>query len=139
MLSVAKYFPERLYGFLRDADGSDVYFHVGDFDPKSWVDPPPIVGERVDVVLDFDQPTVGQAKKALKVTRMDAPREVEGVVVSFGAERGWGFITGDDGTDYYLHRSEVLQGLLPAEKQRVTFYAGYKNDRPRACYVRIEE
>lgn len=138
VLSVAKYFPERLYGFLRNTDGSDVYFHVGDFHPGSWVDPPPIIGERVEAVLEAGV-TVGQAPRALRAERLDEPRAVDGVVDTFGADKGWGFVKGSDGTDYYLHRSEVLDGLLPAAGQRVRFFAGFKSQRPRACYVTIEE
>jgi len=138
-LLVAKYFPDLLYGFIRNADGTDVYFHVGDFDSGEWQDPPPIIGERVEVTLDLNEQDERQAPKALRVRRLDAPREVEGVVDTFGTDKGWGFIKADDGNDYYLHRSEVLKGLLPDKGQRVRFYAGYKNQRPRACYVTIED
>ena len=141
VLSVAKYFPDRLYGFLRSVDGSDVYFHVGDFEGKPWADPPPITGERVEVYFGPTEPLEDshKAPKAVRVRRLDAPRCVSGVVVSFEEVKGWGFIKGSDGTDYYLHRSEVLLGRLPVKGQRVEFWAGFKNTRPRACYVSIEQ
>ena len=138
VLSVAKYFPDRLYGFLRNVDGSDVYFHAGEFDANAWEDPPPIIGERVEATLESKNVPEGKAPKELTVRRLDEPREVGGVVDSFGSDKGWGFVKGDDGSDYYLHRSEVLHGMLPAAGQRVRFFAGNKNQRPRACYVTIE-
>jgi cold shock CspA family protein len=134
VLSVAKYFPERMYGFLRSLDGSDVYFHLGDFEGGS---PPPIIGERVEA--HFNAPESDKAPKAQTVKRLDDPRSVKGVVDTFNADKGWGFVKGDDGQDYYLHRSEVLDGMLPMPGRRVTFFAGYKNERPRACYVGIED
>ena len=34
MMRVAKYIPDRLFGFVSDEAGREVYFHLGDFDPK---------------------------------------------------------------------------------------------------------
>lgn len=137
VLTVAKYFPNRMFGFLRSAEDEEVFFHLGDFDGHFWSDPPPIVGEQVEATVQETEE--GKAPKAVQVRRLNEPTPVEGQVDSFSTENGWGFIAGDDGQSYYLHRSEVLEGRLPMKGQRVAFYGGFKNRRPRACYVTIED
>lgn len=138
VLTVAKYLPERLYGFLRQEDGSEVFFHLGDFDCGPWIEPPPIIGEQVEAEIDSTM-VVGKAPKARTVKRIHAPEKHRGSVDTFNAEKGWGFVKSDEGVSFYLHRSEVLRGKVPMAGQRVRFYAGFKNDRPRACYVSIED
>lgn len=138
VLTVAKYFPNDQYGFLQNTDGTDVFFHLGDFDGASWIEIPPIVGERVEASIESSDDS-DKAPKAASVTRLDEPVAVTGVVETFQEERGWGFIQGDDGQDHYLHRSEVLDGALPLPGSRVRFIVGSKKNRPRACYVTIED
>lgn len=47
--------------------------------------------------------------------------EYAGVVTSYLADKGYGFIKGDDGNDYYFKRDEVVGGIAPAKDARVTF------------------
>jgi CspA family cold shock protein len=47
----------------------------------------------------------------------------EGIVKFFNAQKEFGFITGDDGKDYYVHISQVEQGIQLAEGDRVSFNA----------------
>ena len=61
----------------------------------------------------------------------------QGVIEKLVADRGFGFINGDDGVYYHLHRSEVLNGRYPLPGSNVRFYVGYRECRPRACYVEI--
>jgi len=137
-LTVAKYFPDRLYGFLRQADGSEAFFHLGDFDVGAVGDPPPVIGEEVEAQIEPNE-SGNRAPKALKVSRLRLPALIQGKVESFSEKKGWGFALSDEGESYYLHRSEVLAGKLPTVGQRVRFYGGFKNGRPRACYVTIED
>jgi CspA family cold shock protein len=54
------------------------------------------------------------------------------------ADRGFGFITGDDGTDYFFHRSGLsgnFDGLRGGEK--VTFEMERGQKGPRATSVTI--
>ena len=136
-LTVAKYFPDRLYGFLRQADGSEAFFHLGDFDVGAVDEPPPVIGEEVEAEIQASEGD--RAPRASKVSRLVPPILIRGKVDSFSEQRGWGFALSDDGESFYLHRSEVLAGKLPMVGQRVRFYGGFKNGRPRACYVTIED
>lgn len=139
-MRVVLYLPGKLYGFCQ-GDGGQVFFHSRFFQPGRFggcqVVPPPIIGEWVDVTYDPD--TGGEkAPQASSVCRVKAPTQLEGVVDTFEQKRGWGFVVGEDGDSYYLHRSEVLGGSLPLPGDKVLFCAGWKKGRHRACYVRVQ-
>jgi len=136
-LTVAKYFPDRLYGFLRQADGSEAFFHLGDFSVGAVDEPPPVIGEEVEAEIEARDGE--RAPKAVKVSRLLPPKLIQGKVDTFSEQKGWGFALSNEGKSYYLHRSEVLGGKLPMAGQRVRFYGGFKNGRLRACYVTIED
>lgn len=155
-MRVVKYIPDRLYGFVEDDQGRRAFFHVGSFQPGpqwvthircekcprsgcSWKEspPPPILGESVDVEVDL---TIGDAEKApraSRLTRCRAPRPLSGGVEIFDVQRAFGFIRGEDGESYHLHRSEMVDGAVPVIGQTVMFYAGERQGRPRACHARI--
>jgi len=46
---------------------------------------------------------------------------MEGTVRSFLPTKGYGFVRGDDGNDYFLHEQDMPKGLAPHPGQRVTF------------------
>ena len=52
-MRVLKYLPKKLFGFVVDDEGQQVFFHIRAF---KWGDfptnPPPIIGEEVDVEYD---------------------------------------------------------------------------------------
>ena len=153
MMRVAKYIPDRLFGFVSDEAGREVYFHLGDFDPKgpwpklvhdcprgrllsfNWQCPPPIVGELVDVVIHEGNSATNKAPKAQRVIRAETPLMLRGEVESFDVLHGYGFVRGDDGVSYHLHKSEMLDGYGPTKAATVMFFAGYRQGRPRACHV----
>jgi len=157
MQRVCKYIPEKLYGFAQDEEGAETFFHLGAFQPGdlweslpccqdcslrescSWATsaPVPILGEPVLVQRDNSEATQGKAPRATRVSRLVAPVSVEGTVESFDNYRGFGFAKGADNILYHLHRSEILEGRLPMVGQRVLFYAGVRQQRPRACLVKI--
>ena len=139
MLSVAEvqttvqmYTPKGLYGFLFNPNGKDIYFHLSVFDPGSYVGEaptPPIIGERVEVVLDQG--------KVVQCSRIDAPIERFGVVDWFDAEKGYGFAVCEE-RQVFLHRSEVQEGRLPLKGRRVSFYMCENGEESvRACHVSV--
>lgn len=153
-MRVHKYIPDRLYGFVIDGQGREAFFHLGSFDPGvlvdpptcasctdascAWVDapPPPILGEVVEVEVDLSG-TGDRAPRASRVHRLEAPKLIQGRVETFDSFRGYGFIIGADGVSYHLHKSEVLNGRLPTAEQKVSFFAGTRQGRPRACHVKV--
>jgi len=151
MMRVVKYIPNRMIGFVKDScGGSDVYFHLGDFDPKgpyldhvcpnqalnfNWGSPPPILGESVDVTFRNVHTTTGKAPKAHRVIRKEAPVHLCGVVESFDPRKGYGFVRGGDGVIYYLHWSEVLDQHMLYAGSLVMFFHGSRHGRPRAIHV----
>jgi CspA family cold shock protein len=62
-----------------------------------------------------------------------------GIVKKLVADRGYGFITGDDGKDYFFHRSGLELPLdfdLLEDGERVTFEIETSPKGPRAIHVR---
>lgn len=149
---VDKYIPAKLYGFVQDGEGHRAFFHMGSFDPGPIQEPPlsccshplceagpapPIVGEEVDVEVDFLAGDEKQAPRATRVLRVGKVTVVRGKVDTFEPNRGWGFVVGEDGISYYLHRSEVRGGSLPLVGSEVAFFAGSRQGRPKACHVTV--
>ncbi len=63
---------------------------------------------------------------------------MEGQVNKLKADRGFGFIRGDSGEEYFFHSSAVADGGfdLLREGQPVTFDTESSPRGPRACNVR---
>ena len=128
---VDKYIPSGMYGFVTDGENR-LFFHLAAFDPGAYEGDspvPPVIGEAVEV-------EAGEGNKACRVCRVDLPTQILGVVDWFDTTKGYGFIRDEQGTSFYLHRSEVLEGKLPLDGHRVSFYVG--SDSQRACHVSVE-
>lgn len=155
-MQVWKYIPDKLYGFAMGGDGKQVFFHMQSFEPGPVLDPqpgcescpepacvwaemppPPVLGESVQVDVDLDAPHTGNAPRASKVIRVTTPTVVQGTIESFDTHRGYGFIHGEDGQSYHLHRSEVVDNRIPLPGKTVVFYAGVRQGKPRACHVKV--
>ena len=155
-MRVSKYVPAKLYGFTTDPEtGQQAFFHLGVFRPGegwiehhrcgvcsregcSWVNPPPpILGELVRVEVDFNIGEDERTPRATKVERLTPPLAVEGIVEAFDFARAFGFARGDNNISYHLHKSELLEDRIPIVNQRVMFYAGTRQGRPRACHVKV--
>ena len=64
-----------------------------------------------------------------------------GIVKEYDRDRGFGFVTGDDGEDYFLHVSGLREHLKHnglREGQRVLFDIDFDMKGDRAINVRIE-
>jgi len=46
---------------------------------------------------------------------------MHGTVKWFNTEKHFGFVTGEDGKDYFLHRSFLPEGYEPQENDKVEF------------------
>lgn len=46
---------------------------------------------------------------------------MEGTVTSYLDTKGYGFVRGDDGRDYFLHRDDIAPGVEPAHGLRLAF------------------
>jgi len=154
---IQKYLPEKLYGFAVTPDeGRQAFFHLGAFDPgKDWpahprcatcprkgcswpeTPPPPILGEPVDVSVDFDAAPEGKSPRASHVARVERPKLLVGKVDVFDGRRGYGFIVDESGASHYLHRSEVLEGKVPLPGQFMIFFSGTRQGRSRACHAKV--
>ncbi len=53
---------------------------------------------------------------------------MEGVVKFFNRKKGFGFITGDDGQDYFVHFTAIPRGVFINDNDRVSF-EGAQGDR----------
>jgi cold shock CspA family protein/predicted RNA-binding Zn-ribbon protein involved in translation (DUF1610 family) len=62
---------------------------------------------------------------------------VQGKIKWFSAEKGYGYIVGDDGQDYYFNVTEVKGAELPSNGDAVTFVPGQGRKGPRAAAVEI--
>jgi len=60
----------------------------------------------------------------------------EGTVKFFNSDKGFGFINGDDGTDYYVHESGIEGGKSINEGDRVSFDGSEGDKGPKAENVK---
>lgn len=134
LFKVTKYLPEGLYGFVENSTGERAFFHLSEFNPMGG--PPPIVGESVEV---GQVESGSRSPRARGVVRTVQPQLLSGEVVRFDPNVGYGFLT--VGADrYFLHRSEVADGVLPRVGMKVQFYASPDTGTgkvPRAVYAQI--
>jgi CspA family cold shock protein len=60
---------------------------------------------------------------------------MKGKVKFFNKLKGFGFITGDDGKEYFLHQSEIKDSAMLRENDSVTFDVKREDRGPRAINV----
>ena len=55
---------------------------------------------------------------------------MRGTVKEFGTQRGWGFITGDDGKDYFVHHIDIrMKGFRTVYKGDSVDFEPTETDR----------
>jgi CspA family cold shock protein len=64
-------------------------------------------------------------------------RVMKGTVKWFSQEKGYGFIVGEDGAEYYCHVTSVRGASLPSNGAQVSFVAGSGKKGPAAQGVEI--
>ena len=135
-MRVSMYSPTRGYGFAQDEEDSTVFFAASAFERLQPGGPPPVLGELVEVVDVQPNNTKGHPK-ANRVVRCATPAILGGIVKRFDTKGGWGFVIGDDGTEYFLHRSDITGSSIPVPGGRAVFYPCRKKGKPRACHVTL--
>jgi cold shock protein len=60
---------------------------------------------------------------------------MEGTVKFFNDEKGYGFISADDGSDYFVHSSGLNEGVVLREGDAVTFDVEDGDRGPKAVNV----
>lgn len=66
------------------------------------------------------------------------PTRLSGSIIKWIPEKGFGFIQGQDGHEYFFHRSAVRQGLATLQGgQAVTFVSATSPKGPRAEDVEL--
>ena len=68
-----------------------------------------------------------------------AEERQHGTVKWFNKEKGWGFLTKEDGTDIFVHSSQIHTGWALDEGERVTFLTRKSERGIAAEDVRLEE
>ena len=54
----------------------------------------------------------------------------------FNTDKGFGFIAGDDGQDYFLHHSQIPEGESFAEGEDIDFEVNQTDRGPQAINVK---
>ena len=62
---------------------------------------------------------------------------MEGSVKWFNRSKGYGFITGDDGKEYFVHSSALAEGTFIRENDRVSFEPAESERGPQAKNVTL--
>ncbi len=60
---------------------------------------------------------------------------MKGTVKFFNTEKGFGFITAEDGKEYFVHQSALGEGVMLRENDTVTFDVEEGDRGPKAVNV----
>jgi cold shock CspA family protein len=60
-------------------------------------------------------------RESLTKTRWRKEQKMEGSVKFYNRKKGFGFVSGDDGTDYFVHVSALPEGVFLRDGDRVSF------------------
>jgi cold shock protein len=76
------------------------------------------------------------AKEVIDLFREE--RTMKGTVKFFNEGKGFGFIAGEDGKDFFVHKSSVQEGVTLQENDKVTFDIEQGDRGPKAGNVKKE-
>ena len=62
---------------------------------------------------------------------------MKGTVKFFNAMKGFGFITGEDGKDYFVHQTGLKEGVVLHDNDTVTFDVEQGERGPKAVNVEL--
>ena len=62
---------------------------------------------------------------------------MNGKVKFFNTEKGFGFITAEDGNDYFVHQTALPQGVMLRDGDDVTFDVEQGDRGPKAGNVKV--
>ena len=60
---------------------------------------------------------------------------MKGTVKFFNSSKGFGFITGEDGKDYFVHQTGLKDGVTLSDNDSVTFDVAQGDRGPKAVNV----
>jgi CspA family cold shock protein len=63
---------------------------------------------------------------------------MKGKVKFFNAKKGFGFISAEDGKDYFVHQSGLKEGVMLRENEAVTFDVEEGERGPKAVNVELD-
>ncbi|MBR9675754.1 cold shock domain-containing protein [Candidatus Woesearchaeota archaeon] len=63
---------------------------------------------------------------------------MKGKVKFFNDMKGFGFIAGDDGSEYFVHQSGLAEGVVIQENDSVTFDVEQGDRGPKAANVALD-
>ena len=63
---------------------------------------------------------------------------MKGTVKFFNEFKGYGFITGEDGNDYFVHQTGLKEGTHIAENDKVVFETEQGDRGPKAVNVSLD-
>lgn len=139
---VLKWAHEKGFGFIkRDDTGEDIFCHKNEVWSARGAPPGAMCGAKVEFIVA----TEDKGQKATEVTAIgggDCPsgRQAKGTVNNYLPDRGFGFITGDDGGEYFVGDRDLWEASGTLEQgARVEFDIKTKDDgRQQAIYCTLE-
>jgi CspA family cold shock protein len=63
---------------------------------------------------------------------------MKGKIKFFNAMKGFGFVAGEDGKEYFIHKSALAEGVILHENDAVTFDVEEGDRGPKAVNVKKE-
>ena len=69
---------------------------------------------------------------------LEEENEMKGTVKFFNNMKGFGFIAGEDGKDYFVHQTELVEGVTLHENDAVSFDIEQGDRGPKAVNVSKE-
>lgn len=79
-----------------------------------------------------EEPTKEEVQETFEAKIEEKEGRIEGTVKFFNPNKGFGFITGDDGKEYYVHKSALREGVTIEANDRVSFKPVEGDKGPKA-------